>query len=181
MRPSTILAPLAALALALPVQHVQAQQAPTTGWRAEFLAVMAAAEEKYVKLAEATPAEKLNWRPAPGVRSIAEVYLHIAGANYGLVGRLGGAMPTGVDLANIEKSTTDKATIVRHVRASFAHFRAAVVAFQEAEAEKMVPLFGGQQVTARHFLTFIADHNGEHLGQSIAYARMNGIVPPWSM
>lgn len=180
MRLTTLVTPLAALALALPLQAPQAQ-APTKGWRAEFLAVMAAAEEKYVKLAEATPQEKFNWRPAPGVRSVAEVFLHVAGANYGLVGRLGAAPPAGVDLANLEKSTTDKAAIINHMKDGFAAFRAAVVAFPEGEAEKMVPLFGGQQVTARHFLTFIADHNGEHLGQSIAYARTNGIVPPWSM
>lgn len=181
MRTLKLLAPAAALALAIPMQVAHAQAAPAKGWRAEFLAVMAAAEDKYVKLAEATPADKLNWRPADGVRSINEVYLHIAGANYGLAGRLDAKPPAGVDLANIEKMPADKANIVKHLRASFAHFRAAVVAFPEGEAEKMVPLFGGQQVTARHFLTFIADHNGEHLGQSIAYARMNGIVPPWSM
>jgi uncharacterized damage-inducible protein DinB len=181
MRMNRLLIPLAALALATPLRTAQAQQAPMKGWRAEFLAVMAQAEEKYVALAEATPADKLDWRPAPGVRSINEVYLHIAGANYGLVGRLGGSPPMGVDLANIEKMPADKANIVRHLKASFAHFRAAVMAFPEGDAEKMVPLFGGQQVTARHFLTFVADHNGEHLGQSIAYARMNGIKPPWSM
>ena len=180
MNVRTILTPLAALALVLPMQAPEAQ-APSKGWRAEFLATMAAAEDKYVKLAEATPADKMSWRPAPDVRSIAEVYLHIAGANYGLVGRLGAKPPAGVDLAKLEKSTLDKAEIVKHMRAGFAAFRAAVEAFPEADADKMVPLFGGQEVTARHFLYFIADHNGEHLGQAIAYSRMNGIVPPWSM
>lgn len=180
MRSLKLLVPAAALALAIPMQVSHAQTAPTTGWRAEFLAVMAVAEDKYVKLAEATPPDKLDWRPGAGVRSINEVYLHVAGANYGLAGRFDVKPPAGVDLANIEKMS-DKANIVKHLKASFAHFRAAVVAFPEGESEKMVPLFGGQQVTARHFLTFIADHNGEHLGQSIAYARMNGIVPPWSM
>jgi uncharacterized damage-inducible protein DinB len=178
MKIAKLLLPIAALALAMPLP---AQQQAAKGWRAEFLATMDAAADKYVKLAEATPAEKFTWRPAAGVRSIGEVYLHIAGANYGLVGRLGAQPPAGVDLATLEKSTTDKAAIIKHLRDSFAHFKAAVQAFPEAEAEKMVPLFGGQQVTARHFLFFIADHNGEHLGQSIAYARTNGIVPPWSM
>jgi uncharacterized damage-inducible protein DinB len=164
----------AVIALPLPAQE------PTTGWRAEFLATFDAAADKYVRLAEATPAEKFTWRPAEGVRSVAEVYLHVAAANYGLAANLGGAAPAGVTLRGLEKSTTDKAAIVKHLRDALAHFRAAVVAFPEGEPERMVRYFGPPQVTARRFLYFISDHNGEHLGQSIAYARMNGIVPPWS-
>jgi uncharacterized damage-inducible protein DinB len=174
--PRAAFAALLAAVVALPL----GAQAPTTGWRAEFLGTFDATADKYVKLAEATPAEKFTWRPAEGVRSIAEVYLHAAAANYGLAANLGAAAPAGVTLRGLEKSTTDKAEIVKHLRDAFAHFRAAVVAFPENEPERMVRFFGPPQVTARYFLYFNADHNGEHLGQSIAYARMNGIVPPWS-
>jgi uncharacterized damage-inducible protein DinB len=114
------------------------------------------------------------------VRSIAEVYLHVATANYGLATNLGAAAPAGVTLRGLEKSTTDKAAVVKHLRDALAHFRAAVVAFPENEPERMVRFFDPAQVTARRFLYFKSDHNGEHLGQAIAYARMNGIVPPWS-
>jgi uncharacterized damage-inducible protein DinB len=174
LRSSAVL--LAALLVASPLTA----QAPTTGWRAEFITVLNAAEQKYVTLAEAMPADKMTWRPGEGVRSVSEAFLHVAGANYGLAGRLGAAAPSGVDLRNLERSTTDKAAIVAHLRAGFAHFRNAVIAFPETAPERMVPFFGGQEVTARYFLYFNADHNGEHLGQLIAYARTNGVTPPWS-
>ncbi len=176
MLPQTALAALLAAPLAAPLTA----QAPTAGWRAEFLATMDGAADKYVRLAEAMPAEKFTWRPAAGVRSVSEVFLHVATANYGLAARLGAAAPAGVAVQALEKSTTDKAEVVRHLRAAFAHFRAAVVAYPEDGAEKTINWFGPPQITIRHFLYFNADHNGEHLGQAIAYARMNGVVPPWS-
>lgn len=151
-----------------------------TTWRTEYLAVMQGTADKYIQLAEAMPADKFTWRPAPGVRSVAETFLHVATANYGLAPRLGGQLPAGVNVGALERSTTDKAEIVRHLRAAFAHFKATVEAFPDAGADRMVPFFGPPQVTARHFLYFNADHNGEHLGQLIAYARMNGVTPPWS-
>jgi uncharacterized damage-inducible protein DinB len=168
-----------AVALALPVATVGAQ-APTTGWRAEFLATMDGAAGRYIQLAEAMPADKFTWRPAPGVRSVAEVYLHVATANYGFAGRLGAAPVAGLNVQALEKSTTDKAEVIRHLRESFARFRAAVVAYPENEPERMMRWFGPPEITTRHFLFFNADHMGEHLGQSIAYARMNGVTPPWS-
>ena len=170
---SLLLVPIAATALA-------AQASAPQGWRNEYLAVMQGTADKYLQLAEAIPADKYTWRPAPGVRSIAEVLLHVATANYGLAPRLGGSLPSGVNVQGLEQSTTDKAAIVQHLRAAFAHFRATVEAFPDAGADRMVPFFGPPQITARHFLYFNADHNGEHLGQLIAYARMNGVAPPWS-
>jgi uncharacterized damage-inducible protein DinB len=176
-RPATLL--VAAVLAACIASPIEAQD-PTTGWRAEFIATFDAAADKYVKLAEAIPAEKYTWRPAEGVRSVAEVFMHVAQANYGLASNLGGAAPAGVNLRGLEKSTTDKAAVVKHLRDALAHFRATVVAFPENEPERMVRFFGPPQITARRFLYFSADHNGEHLGQAIAYARMNGVVPPWS-
>lgn len=155
-------------------------QAPTSGWRAEFIVTLDGTADKYIQLAEAMPADKFTWRPAEGVRSVSETFLHVATANYGLASRIGAAMPAGVNVQGLEKSTTDKAEIIRHLRAAFAHFKRAVEAFPENEPERMIAWFGPPQVTARHFLYFNADHNGEHLGQLIAYARMNGVRPPWS-
>lgn len=157
----------------------QAAAAPQE-WRGEFLAVFNLTADKYVRLAEAIPAERYTWRPSEGVRSVAEVFLHVATANYGLAANLGGSPPAGVNVQGLEKSTTDKAEVVRHLRAAFAHFEKAVQAFPAADAERMVRFFNPPQVTARHFLFFNADHNGEHLGQAIAYARMLGVTPPWS-
>lgn len=155
-------------------------QAPTTGWRAEFLTTMQGAADKYLQLAEAMPADKYTWRPGEGVRSVAETFLHVATANYGLAARLGAAAPSGVTMQGLEQSTTDKAEVIRHLRAAFAHFRQAVERYPETDAEKTMRWFGPPEITARHFLYFNADHNGEHLGQLIAYARMNGVTPPWS-
>jgi len=174
--------PLLRAACAIPLLScaLAAQAAAPQGWRNEYLAVMQGTADKYIQLAEAIPADKYEWRPAPGVRSIAEVLLHVATANYGLAPRLGGQLPAGVNVQGLERSTTAKAEVLRHLRAAFAHFRGTVEAFPEADAGRMVPFFGPPQITARHFLYFNADHNGEHLGQLIAYARMNGVTPPWS-
>lgn len=170
---------LVLLASTVPTRTVGAQAAPSD-WRSEFVLTMQGAADKYIQLAEAIPQDKYTWRPGEGVRSVAEVLLHISAASYNLGSRLGPKPPAGLDLRNFERSTTDKATIIRHVRESFAFFRQAVEAFPASESERMIPWFGPPQVTARHFLYFNADHNGEHLGQLIAYARMNGIRPPWS-
>jgi len=155
-------------------------QAPTAGWRAEFLMTAQAAADKYLQLAEAMAVDQFTWRPGEGVRSVAEVLLHVASSNYRLGSRLGTPVPAGVDARGLERSTTEKDAVIRHLRESFAFFRRAVEAFPENEPGRMIPWFGPPEVTARHYLYILATHNGEHLGQMIAYARMNGVRPPWS-
>jgi uncharacterized damage-inducible protein DinB len=78
-----------------------------------------------------------------------------------------------------DKSTTDKAQIEKAVKDSFAHFRASIEKLEPADAEKMVKVFGGEAST-RGAVLFMLEHLSEHLGQSIAYARVNGVTPPWS-
>lgn len=177
MRTSRLIAAaLLAGALAAPALSAQA---PSSGWRAEFLGVYSGDEAKYLQLAEATPWEKYSYRPAAGVRSTCEVFLHIAGANYSFTSQIGTKAPADVDVKNIEKCPDSKARVVATLKASFAHFKAAVVAMPDNAGDDKFKLFGSD-FTKRGFLTFIAEHTGEHLGQSIAYARANGIVPPWS-
>jgi uncharacterized damage-inducible protein DinB len=154
--------------------------APATGYRAEFLRELADLETKYVRLAEQMPADKYTWRPAEGVRSVGEVFLHMAQANFGLTRRIGTPAPAGFTPQGFEKSTTDKAKIVEQLKASFAHMRDAAMKASDADADKTMPWFGGSTITQRAFLVFVVRHAGEHLGQSIAYARVNGIVPPWT-
>jgi len=177
MRSSRLLA-TALLAGAFAAPALMAQ-APTSGWRAEFLGVFSGDEAKYVQLAEATPWEKYSYRPMAGVRSTCEVFLHISGSNFMFTPQIGTKSPAGVDLKNIEKCPDSKAKVVATLKASFAHFKAAVVAMPDNAGDEKFKLFGSD-FTKRGFLTFIAEHTGEHLGQSIAYARSNGIVPPWS-
>ena len=153
--------------------------APTSGPRAEFIQEMAYYEQRFTRLAEAVPAEKYSWRPAEGVRSIGEVYAHIVAANYGLARALGTQPPAGFDPKAITAAANDKPKIVQALKDSFAHFRQAIAALNDADADKPQKMFG-QQTTLRGSFILITGHTGEHLGQSIAYARANSIVPPWT-
>jgi uncharacterized damage-inducible protein DinB len=150
-----------------------------TGYRSEVLAEVMIQEDKFTRLAEAIPAEKYNWRPAPDVRSFAEVFLHVSVANYNLYKLVGAPPPTGLDLKGFEKSTTDKAKIIATLKDSFAHGKKAITALPDADLDKSMDWFGGKN-TQRGILLFIVRHAAEHLGQSIAYARVVGIVPPWT-
>jgi uncharacterized damage-inducible protein DinB len=158
-----------------------AASAPTApaGIQADLLASIQDAEDKLLALAEATPAEKLNWRPAEGVRTTGEVFAHVAAANYFLPTFWGVKMPEGVDPRSFEKSNLDKAGAIARLRQSFEHARAAVTSAPAADLDKGIELFG-RKSTQRGAMLVIASHAHEHLGQAIAYARMNGIAPPWS-
>ena len=150
-----------------------------TGYRSEVLAEVIVQEDKFTRLAEAIPADKYAWRPSPDVRSFAEVFLHVAGANYNLYKLVGTPPPTGLDLKNIEKSTTDKAKVIATLKDSYAHAKKAITAMPDADLDKSMDWFGGK-ITERGILLFVVRHGAEHLGQSIAYARFIGVVPPWA-
>jgi uncharacterized damage-inducible protein DinB len=153
--------------------------APTSGFRAEFLEGIAYYEQRYTRLAEAMPAEKYTWRPGEGVRSVGEVFTHIIGANYGVARALGTPPPNGLDFKAIIALSNDKPKVVQALKDSFAHLRSATLALNDGDADKPQKMFG-RQSTLRGSFTMIVGHFGEHLGQSIAYARVNGVVPPWT-
>lgn len=181
MRRAFLLAVLAA-AGAAPLATPLLAQTPAAqdgAYRAEFLSELKTREDKYLGLAEAIPAGTYTWRPAEGVRSVSEVLLHIAAANYNFAGRLGATPPASFDPQGWETSTTDKAAITEEVRRSFEHLRQAVERSTNPE-EATIPWFGGTTITNRAFYQFLTGHAGEHLGQLIAYARVNGVRPPWS-
>ena len=159
----------------------QDQKLPT-GFRGEFLRQLADVEKKLIDLEQAIPQEKFTWRPGEAVRSIAEVYLHIAGDNYYLmeVVEMNTPADTGVGTGDsLEHSTVDKSRIAEILRQSFTRVQVGVMKLSEADLGNPVTLFG-RQTTVRDALLALALHQHEHLGQSIAYARSNGIVPPWS-
>lgn len=147
------------------------------GFRQEFLLQLADVEDKVVRLAEAIPAEKYQWRPSRDIRSVSEVYMHVAGGNYFLMTFLG-VKPPGAMPQNLEK-ITDKAKVIAELKKSFEHVRGVASGMSNADLEKNVRMFGNE-TTQRGVLITILNHAHEHLGQSIAYARMSGIVPPWS-
>jgi uncharacterized damage-inducible protein DinB len=153
--------------------------APTSGFRAEFLEEISYYEQRYTRLAEAMPAEKYTWRPAEGVRSVGEVFTHITAANYGIARALGTAPPAGFDPQAVTAVSADKAKVLQALKESFAHFRGAIIALNEADADKPQKMFN-RSTTLRGSFVAITGHFGEHLGQSIAYARVNGVVPPWT-
>ncbi len=168
------------LSLALILTGAMARPAMAAGSvKAEILRNLGDAEEKLVKLAEATPAEKFGWRPAEKVRSTGEVFLHVAGGNYYLATFWGAKPPEGVNLKDIEKDGADKAKVIDALKKSFVYVRQSIEATPDADLDKAVKVFG-QDGTVREVFLIVVSHAHEHLGQSIAYARMNGITPPWS-
>jgi uncharacterized damage-inducible protein DinB len=168
---------LVALAPALVAHEPTASS--QAGLRGEFMAEIDAVEKKLVDLAGAVPAEKYGWRPAAGVRSVSEVYMHVAGANFMIPNFLGIKPPAGID-RGMEKSVTEKGKVVETLKQSFEHLRKAVRDTPDAEWDKKVKIFGGQEASVRSVFLLLINHAHEHLGQSIAYARNNGIAPPWS-
>jgi uncharacterized damage-inducible protein DinB len=150
-----------------------------TGYRSEVLAEVTIQEDKFLRLAEAVPADKYTWRPAPDVRSFAEVFLHVAAANYNIYKLVGTPPPAGFDVKGLEKSTTDKDKVIATLKDSFTHARKAITAMPDADLDKSLDWFGGKN-TERGVLLFVTRHAAEHLGQSIAYARFIGVVPPWT-
>jgi uncharacterized damage-inducible protein DinB len=150
-----------------------------TGYRSEVMAEVMVQEDKLTRLAEAIPADKYTWRPGDDTRSFAEVFLHISAANYNLYKLVGTPPPSNVDVKNLEKSTTDKTKVIATLKDSFAHAKQAIKSMSDADLEKSMDWFGGKN-TQRGVLLFIVRHAAEHLGQSIAYARVVGIVPPWT-
>ena len=81
----------------LPAQEKENPIPAVTGFRGDFLKQLAEVEQKVVDLAGAMPAEKYSWRPMEGVRTVSEVYMHIAGSNYLLPSFAGIKQPEGLD------------------------------------------------------------------------------------
>jgi uncharacterized damage-inducible protein DinB len=150
---------------------------PTTGYRAEYLTALEDVQGKLTELAGAVPAGKYSWRPGEGVRSVAEVYAHLASGNYFIPTMIGVQAPANVS-KDLEKET-DKTRVIATLKASIDHVRQAILKTSDADLEKKVKMFG-RDASEREVFSLIMNHMHEHLGQSIAYARMCGVVPPWT-
>jgi uncharacterized damage-inducible protein DinB len=165
---------LMVLVLALAAAAQQVPEGIGQGWQGEF----DHSSKQLLQLAEATPADKFTWRPAPGVRSVSEVYMHIALGNHFLLGQAG--IKPAVDLTKLgkdpEKSKTQKADVIAFLKDSFDAVR---TNYKAADKSKAVKFFGRDATVEGVYLRILV-HNHEHMGQSIAYARMMGVVPPWS-
>jgi uncharacterized damage-inducible protein DinB len=134
--------------------------------------------QQLIALAEATPAEKYSWRPAPGVRSTSEVYMHLAIANFYLLSVTGPKMPADLN-ENMEKTVTSKAEVIAWLKRSLDAVKMAHTATTPKDLGRQVKIAGRDATVDGMFLRIII-HANEHMGQLIAYARMTGVVPPWS-
>jgi uncharacterized damage-inducible protein DinB len=132
-----------------------------------------------IALAEATPQEKFGWRPGPGVRSMSEVYMHIVMANFYLLSLTGPKLPADLDSPDMEKTVTAKADVVNWLKRSLDAVKTAHAAVTPADLRRKIKVQGRDADVDGMYLRIIV-HANEHMGQLVAYARMNGIVPPWS-
>lgn len=189
MRARAILFPVLALFVAMPLSaqdhsaHGGDHAAmhgppPTEGIRAELIQDIHQLESKYLALAEAMSG-RFDWRPAEGVRSLGEVLGHVAGANFMLPGMAGAPGHDNPEWARSLESMTDETELLEALEHSFRHAREAIGAVPEDGLDGATEFFG-QPATNRQVLTLLVSHMHEHLGQAIAYARVNGITPPWS-
>lgn len=131
-----------------------------------------------IALAEATPAEKFAWRPAAGVRSTSEVYMHIVLANFWLLSVTGPKMPDDLK-EDAEKTVTAKADVIKWLKRSLEAVRAAHAAVKPADLQRKVHVADRDATVDGMYLRIII-HANEHMGQLIGYARMTGVTPPWS-
>jgi uncharacterized damage-inducible protein DinB len=150
--------------------------------RDAYLADLDSLHAKFVALAEAIPADKFSWRPSAGVRSVSEVLMHVAGEWYYYDPRSVGSNPpadfgTPKDaLAKLE-TITAKAAVLAEMNKAWTYGRAQVVAADPATLTGSIKPWG--MTIDRVAIDFPGDLH-EHLGQLIAYARMNGVKPPWT-
>src|ERR1700731_2958694 len=113
--------------------------APSYDMKGQSLVDLAAVQKKFVQLADAVPADKFTWRPSADSRSFAEVFLHVAGERYGILGLMGAPKPEGFDGKTFEKSTTDRAQIVTELNKSWAFTQKTIQAMPNAEFAKLLP------------------------------------------
>ena len=154
--------------------------APSYDMKAQALVDLDIVNKKLVSLADALPQDKFTWRPSEDSRSFAEVFLHVAGERYGILALMGATPPPGLDPKTYEKSTTDKAKIIEELNKSWEYAQKTIQGMANSDFAKLLPKLGPAANEGDVIYILVADAH-EHLGQVIAYARVNAIVPPWTV
>ena len=168
------------LSIAAPSFATDASITPPPGIRGEVIANMMDAGDKIIELAGAVPAGKWAWRPGKGVRSMGEVYLHVVQGNYFLCTFLGAAPPMKMEeLQQLDTTPQTPEKTVQMLKDSYAFAGKTIAGLSDTELAAQVNFFGNM-MTKQAIMLAAAAHSHEHLGQSIAYARMNRVVPPWT-
>jgi len=134
-----------------------------------------------MQLADAFPADKYSWTPEEGVRTTAEVFVHIISTNYWFASKLGATIPEGVNMQTLEQDLTEKEDIKAALKQSYDVIIGAISGTKDENLSDKVefPFPGEHTKMSTVFLALT--HTNEHLGQLIAYARTNSVTPPWSM
>jgi uncharacterized damage-inducible protein DinB len=146
----------------------------------EYIGQISFIEGRLLDLEGAMPQELMGWEPADEVRNCAQVYLHVAEANHLLVSFMKGEEMKG-ERGAMEKSTNNKEEVAKMLSDSFTSVKEAAAKLTEDDLNKVVKTPFGMDMSMRNFMISLLNHGHEHLGQAIAYARMNGITPPWSV
>jgi uncharacterized damage-inducible protein DinB len=154
--------------------------APSYDMKAQALLDLDTQNKKFISLAEALPQEKFTWRPSPDARSFAEVFLHVAGERYQILALGGATIPEGFNPEAYEKSTTDKTKIVAELKKTGEFMQATIGSMSNADFAKLLPKLGPEANAGDVVYILVADAH-EHMGQLVAYARENNIVPPWTI
>jgi uncharacterized damage-inducible protein DinB len=157
--------------------HALPAQAPEGIWQG-YDGEWKHVSQQLIALAEATPAEKFSWRPAAGVRSTSEVYMHIVDANFYLLSVTGPKMPADLT-EDMGKTVTSKPEVIAWLKRSLEAVKTAHAAETPKDLQRKVKIEGREATVDGMYLRIII-HANEHMGQLIAYARMTGVVPPWS-
>jgi uncharacterized damage-inducible protein DinB len=159
------------------VRAASAQTAPEGIWQG-YDGEWRHVSSQLMALAEATPDDKFSWRPAPGVRSTSEVYMHIAMANFYLLSVTGPKMPPDMK-DGMEKSVTSKAEVISWLKHSLEAVKTAHLAVTPKDLQRKVHIADRDATVDGMYLRIIV-HANEHMGQLVAYARMTGVTPPWA-
>jgi uncharacterized damage-inducible protein DinB len=166
--------------LALGAANIQAQPPdPLEGLWQGYEGEWGHVSRQLLALAEAIPPEKFAWRPASGVRSTSEVFMHIALTNFYLLNVTGPKMPADLTSADLEKTVVSKPDVINWLKRSQEAVRNARAGLKAPDLQRKVKV-NGRDATADGMYLRIIVHANEHMGQLIAYARVNGITPPWS-
>jgi uncharacterized damage-inducible protein DinB len=168
---------ISAVLLVVIASAASAQKAPEGIWQG-YDGEWKHVSQQLVALAEATPAEKFAWRPAAGVRSTSEVYMHIVMANFYLLSVTGPKMPADLK-EGMDKSVTSKAEVISWLKRSLDAVKEAHQKVTPKDLERKVHVADRDATVDGMYLRIII-HANEHMGQLIAYARMSGVTPPWS-
>ena len=150
----------------------------------DLMRTVRTAHDKFTSLAEAMPESSLSWQPMEGVRSVSEVYIHIAADNYFVPTLMGIAAPAETGITDdvmtfraYQERSMSHGEMVEALDASFA-FLLGAMDLTAGDLDREVTL--GTPTTVGDVWLRAVTHLHEHLGQSIAYARSNRVVPPWS-